>query len=729
MNVTRPLTCALAAALLAGCANSGSQFSPAASGLTAPAGSAKSAVRHRRKVKAKLVIKIRRHRRIRRPGYAKAPNYISPNTLSIGAVVTPNGQGPGAPAFVNVPGCPVVGDVATCTLVVAAAAGQNSFAVTAYSGQNGNGSALSTGTLVATIAGGASNVTEPLVLDGIPATIVLTPSTSKLPLGQTLSLAVGAQDASGSTIIGTYETPIGLSASTLTLGASTVADSSSGQSVKALWPNGFEGTSDDSIAASSGAASSSATIHPATGFAYYSLGNNQNYDDVGFQAATGPVDGKIYYATVGPTVCQLSGFCGANDGAIGRFDPTTHAFEEIELNSQANTPYFTSDNALWVGGGKNGTTGTLFHMPASALASAFTTSNLASVPLTNPGSGTFQIREYAQDANNKLWITDNGPTVLAIPVAASPDPTAVVSYPLPSGAAGTFGFNANSQGIAYGSDGNLYIADYLNGLIDQVSSATGAATNQFLLPQQTTLGASDSAGPRFIVNGPNNKLYLSYYGSLDSTINEGGISSLTLPSTFTGQSLPAAYNQLPWVFEIDGNALYYSDLGLLGLGYIDLATGKSRLYPMYPNGVVTSPRVPNGIAFDSNSSPWFTCFGAFATPQPLCMGHPIYLSGWSLWPSNDLELAGTGSQSSQIVGIMEGPSANSGPFTVQNSDSTVCSVTTPVDHNFVVTGVGPGVCTLTVKDAGAVTESMTVGVTQTNGTVTGRHPHHMGGLL
>jgi len=148
------------------------------------------------------------------------PQYISSNTQSMSVAVGTGTATPGAPVVSNLtpgsPGCTAgAAGGTTCTVTIAAPIGSDTFVVTLYSGTNGSGSILSTGTIAGTVAAATAN-TFPLTLGGTVAaiTVSVTNGNNVIPGGYatTLPVVVTAKDASGATIIGpgNYSNPITL---------------------------------------------------------------------------------------------------------------------------------------------------------------------------------------------------------------------------------------------------------------------------------------------------------------------------------------------------------------------------------------------------------------------------------------------------------------------------------------------------------------------------------------
>jgi hypothetical protein len=115
------------------------------------------------------------------------------------------------------PGCTGSGPI-QCTVTVAAPIGQAAFSVAIYQGLNETGATLSSlpqsAATVFTIAEGRTNVVLPLILNGVPSSIVVALTQSSVNGGVSASIPVSivAEDAGGNIIVGpgSYANPITL---------------------------------------------------------------------------------------------------------------------------------------------------------------------------------------------------------------------------------------------------------------------------------------------------------------------------------------------------------------------------------------------------------------------------------------------------------------------------------------------------------------------------------------
>jgi hypothetical protein len=539
--------------------------------------------------------------------------------------------------------------------------------------------------------------------------------TGTLPLGQTLSFTVIAKSADGQTIVGDYDHPIILSGRNLTISPTSASNSAAAQ-LTAAWNRSFTALSarlapvsrskapailrtpppaSGSITATADGHAATVIIRPATGIAYYAVGNTPVYDDGGFMITYG-ADGNIYYGTYGGPQTCVGSFCYFSYGAVGKFAPSTGAWSEVDMHSSIMGLLFTSDGALWVAGGASHN---VYRFPPGL----FNADSVQTIPVPSPAPGaTYYPRELMSDGTN-VWFDDmRGGRIFKNPIAGPYDGSALTAYPLPSGPPGTVqapGFAGD--GIQYGKDANIYVVDRLNGIVDQVNPGTGMTTAQIITPQETAYGLTQDGfpAPNFMTQDALGTLYLTYIGTNAANLTFGGVDSLVPgSSTINIVSLPSTPSGSEgYGVSANGSYLYYDDY-FGGFGFVNTSTGESRLYRVLP---ITSSNFllePNSVVALPDGTAWFTCYGSGA--PPLCLGHTVYLSGsWSLWPGPAFTINGFGGAFSQPVGVMEAPAQNSGPFTATSSNSNVCQLSSVVDHNFVITGLSQGTCTIVVTDA------------------------------
>ncbi|HTX56964.1 MAG TPA: hypothetical protein VMD47_07655 [Candidatus Acidoferrales bacterium] len=654
----------------------------------------------------------------------RRPNYVSAGTQSIGVVVASQGYSPSPAQYTNLSSCPLVSGVTTCTITVQAIPGSDTFTITAYSGTNGSGSVLSVGSITATIVSGQTSSLS-VSLGGVIASMTLSTVNADLPLSQAMTVNVSAQDASGDTIVGTYDNPIALSGSDLVISPTALPDSTTASNVTVSWAQSYAGTTATTLSASGDSATATLSITPASGFAYYTTGTNETDDWSGLKMiASG---NYLYYAAVGKTQYLVgSGFIAALNGAVHQFNLTTLTDSEIALPSEPTGLAVDSTGALWIAGGPNPTPSA---SPFIYRLSSFNAGSLTqiAVPGTNvqsPTDSTYIRAVTPAASGTNMWFTDLlGERLVSIPVAGPYTTGAISTVPLPSPPAAA-PFANGPRTIDYLSGSNALVVGLEGGFVDVYNLGTDTFS-QYVTNLQTSLGASTLSNLYDAATDGTN-VYVGQVGDATAFLADGDMEEFTPSDTFTTLNTVSAPLTEPIIPAYGDGLVYYADFGIGGLGYTNPSTGVSRVFPMQLNDNFFYG--PDGLAVMSDGTAWFTCYGnsdpefvAYTvTYQPICIGHTIYESTWGLWPSSTVGIDGAGAESAQIVGIMEAAGSNSGPFTVTSNNTSVCTIATPAptsDHNFTITGVAAGACTVTVKDASAHTQSMSVTVTTTTGTV------------
>lgn len=703
MNYTKLLRAGVALAIgtsIAACSSHGSNGSPLPA-MQQPASA--------KKASAKLSITIPH------PGTSsatRAPKYISQNTKSASVVETDTGAAPQttiADLTATSPNCTDANAGLTCSIDVAANPGNDTFTVTLFDGAKATGNPLSSGSFSANVVAGAAN-SFPLTLNGIVGKVKLAIADAYPVVGSTETVTVNVQDASGATIIGAFDAPVSITAPAgVTLSKTSIATSADNEITAT---SAADVTAPFALIATAANASDSVTVHPASGVVTYPIGNDPTNDLSGFPIVAGR-DGNLYYGTIG--TCDNS---GCNAGTVGKFNPATGAFTEVPVGARVYGVTQTSDGAVWAG-----TNNGIMHFAPGNFSAAGLTK--IALPAASNGTGS-RIRRFAEvtsGGGDTLWFTDQTRARIgSINVAGPFDSTGVAMHILPNGpATGTMQRTASPNGIVqWSGDGNLYVVDYNNGLLDVVDPTNGSVLKQVILPEQIALGNAYGAFPRFITEGPDHKLYISesqqglqspFNGVLES-YDAGGFAPVALPG----------YSFVPDDVAGGGSGATATvanvDLAAFGAGIYDVSTKSERYIPMGDQFSLQSSGLnPNGVAVANDGSVWFTSYGKFngGPVLPLMLEHVVYTPSWSIYPRGSINLFGTGIQSGDLMGIVE--HGNSGPFTVTSSDPNVASAQGVKDHNFMVVGNGTGSCVLTVTDAAKRSYSFTVNVTSTGGTV------------
>lgn len=654
---------------------------------------------------------------------SRRPHYISPGTQSIGVVVTDQGATPSPAQFVNVSSCPQVSGVTTCTIGVLALPGTDMFAITAYSAPNGGGSALSVGSISSTIVAGVANTTLPLTLGGIVASITITPGTATLPLGQSTTLNIVAKDTSGAAIVGAFDNPVTLTGSNLAFSSTALADSTAASSVTIAWQYGFASSTASTVTATADGVNGTQTITPGTGYAYYTTGSNPTYDNAGFKMIAGS-NGDLYYTTLGILTCTNTVGCLGQAAAVHQFNPVTATDTEVDVPSEMVGLHFSSDGALWIAGGTPTSAGamTLYRMAPGAFSSAALTA--IPVPTPTTARANVSVRSVTEDGSGNMWFVDfGGRRYMSIPAAGPYQASSITFYSFPNGLSGTAQQPGSARTIDY-AGGMLVAGDVVNGSVDVINPSTGAVTGQYLSNLQTSFSpyGAYTFADEYDSTTDGSQAYIAQLGNNNLTIPQGDLEAFNpITNTFTTEPVvQGPVGVQPTVPSVNGTLLQETDFSLGGIDTINLSTGATRLVPVIPNG--GNPfTLPSDAAAMPDGTVWFACYAEAQIFQPMCLGHSVYLSGWSVFPGTSIAIFGAGLPSAQIMGIMEAPSANSGPFTVTSGNTSVCTIANASDHNFTIVGQSAGACTVTVTDKNNVLKTIDVTVTTTTGTVQIKH--------
>lgn len=652
---------------------------------------------------------------------ARSPKYVSASTKSVSIVETDGSASPGPAVVQNTtpgsPNCTTTSGATSCTITVNASAGSDSFGVKTYDATAAGGNLLSSGTVQGTVVAGTAN-TFPLTLSGAVASVTLLASEAYPQVGGSTTIMAQAKDADGNTIIGTYDSPVALTST----GSATVTPAqlaSSGDKSTVTLANSQ--TAAFTVTGSANGKSGTLTLNPSSGVVYYNVGSGSD-DVTGFHIIAGN-DGKLYYTTLGLISCNTNNFCFGNSGALGQFDPATANFTEIPFTqNEPVAPYQTADGAVWVSLSSTNSTGNVTTGSVGHVTGAFNSSDMTNVPLPTPSpfNNASRPRSFALGADGNLYLTGNTDhKIYKIPVS-NPSTATITAIPLPAytpGPGATFPYSekANAEGITQGSDGNLYIANFSFNAPNVLQYNTASSLLTPFVPPGV-----QGPMPRYIVNGSDGNLYESYGGTCAIAPCNGGLNAMTTAGVFTPIAMPDGYSE-PDDLAAGKGFVAFVDLGQAGIGTYDFASKEVRDYPIEPSSATSVCcsvwKAPNGVTVASDGSLWYVTYGTVTTGGPIAIAHVVMTANWSVWPSQQLNLYGTGTANAELVGVME--SGDSGPFAVTTSDSTVASLQ-PISgesHDFHLVGAGAGSCTVTITDKNGRSESIAVTVTSTSGTV------------
>ena len=544
---------------------------------------------------------------------ARRPAFISSGTQSIGvAVQTINGVAPSpqpSPTIVALtpsnPACTTGGSGTSCTVTITVPiAASVVLAISSYASTDGSGTPIATG-LTSAVNTSQSGASFAVTLGGVPATIVLNPTTLQANQDgttQTLTFTVSAQDATGATIIppGAYTSPIALSVGGDPNGAlgispnSVASPASGGTTITVTYTSSRVLPGAATINAIAGSAIAHVTFTPlgsgtgslTAGYRIFEYpiptANSQPYG-----ITAGPGDGAIWFtensgkvAKLFPSTCTTSGTlsCTIIEGSL----PQAIGPSGIAAGQDGN---------MWIGGNLASATNHLYIMqPTSACASA-TNSNLNSCAITaqpDPESspivgdvraGTDSLVHAAMSTSSEIFVAAFYPVSLP---AAEYSGEAFVSS-----ATGltTFGLSNNQwftspgtdqvgievcyegcqlttypyegdglpQGIVNAPNGNLYIADSSSEIVALPASSCSSECSFTTYSIPTA-----SSAPTFLAIGADGNIWFT-----ESTGNKIGIFNPTTHK-FTELTVPTA-NAQPWGITLgpDGN-----------IWFTEIATGK-----------------------------------------------------------------------------------------------------------------------------------------------------------
>ena len=456
---------------------------------------------------------------------ARSPRYLSANTKSVVITITAVNGVPPSPAIppTTIAVAPGQGTCTaltaqgfSCTATVGAVGGNDTFLIQAYSGANGTGSLLSSGSITVTVAAsGTTTVTTPLVLSGNASTFALaSPSpnpaigTAASGTGVTLypvadstphSITITAVflDASNAEIVGPIASPIpvavagsGISLSSSAFAAGTTTIDQSPARITATLTASYTGQPGGTIAANgagsitfgTGSKAVTANVVPfviataSPGPANLVAGGIPQalqLQEAGATSFTIAGLGTTTPATIlgPPSACTANGStltCTASNGIVSGLTLVPNATVSGTTNFSVGDGHGATFNlAASVAGQSSGTPTFPTSYPVTQIAvtpppGGYTTTSLGGIALGPDGQTLYTLAVSSPgpfDAVNLLAITSNGCSSAGCTptIASFPQPT---PNPASSTAPATNGFlNPNPGFIALGGDGNLWVAD------------------------------------------------------------------------------------------------------------------------------------------------------------------------------------------------------------------------------------------------------------------------------
>jgi sugar lactone lactonase YvrE len=443
----------------------------------------------------------------------KRPAYVSSATQSATAAVTQGGGSAGAPTTID---CNTT--ALTCSGTVSAPVGSDTFVVNLYSGTNGSGSLLSTGTATQTIVAGQANSVS-LTFDGVVASIVASfPNDPHISGSQSsgytivgaapYTLTVSALDASGETIVGP--------------GAPTLGVSSASSDIVVV----------------AGASANTYTVHVA------------KYSASPVTLTVAPAAGTAGIASAPVAVTAVQELWVANQSGN---DVTAYSLAGTPSQIAADTITAGVDGPdgvaldasgnLWVGNfsGGNVTAYSLTGTPSQITGNTFVPPPAAGIlPTYQPGL-------LGLDGSGNLWVSNLAlsSSVSAYNILATP--SRITAYTIGTG---------DPTGIAFDASGNIWFGSLQNNSVTAFSLAGG--TPSAIAADTITAGinfpygiAFDANGNLWVANSGNSITAYNVLGGSPSQISADTISSgLDNPN---GIAFDAAGNL--WVANAGNNSV------------------------------------------------------------------------------------------------------------------------------------------------------------------------------
>jgi streptogramin lyase len=389
----------------------------------------------------------------------RTPKYVSPSTASI--TVTLAGQTtPLATENLSAgaPGCTATATGTSCTVTVSAPAGSDTFAIAAWDGPNGTGHQLSVAKVPATIST-SSTTTVPLALQGVVATVTALLGSTSIPVGApgAVSITIVAYDGSGNIIVGpgNFSSPVTLTDTDASgnTSLSTTTVPAPGTSVTLNY-NGNSVVSATVTPSINGTPGTAAIFAP-TGDAVTNFTTPGQLGYVSAMAA-GP-DGNMWFTAYG--CCESTANIAkiAPNGAVTAYSNNTPSAYIYGLAR-------SSDGAsLWFGD-ENGDIGRIDTSGNVTYASTFNT------PCESETTTCGEIDYMVLGPDGNDWFSDcNGYVGYVTPQG---NVTEFAISTLPGWPGGGF----FPEQIAFGSDGNLYVADELEA-VEQITLSGDAPSS------------------------------------------------------------------------------------------------------------------------------------------------------------------------------------------------------------------------------------------------------------
>jgi hypothetical protein len=721
-----------AAAFAAGCGGGGGLNG--GSGMLVPQSPSSLRIRPDGRVAAHLSLTIPPRRR------SKRAHYISPDTKSFVAVVTPASGSRSAPPLprqvldVGAPACQNVGSPTlpiTCAFTILVEPGSDAFVLTAYPAPGGRGSPLSAFSSAGAIAIPASGALS-FTLEGIVDHIAIRfggGTWAPIPIGSptTAPMTVIPFDAAGDIILAQvsgsgyvpFDKPFTIAMAPASGDITLSNASGSGSKLTYAGPADlattvtydgavhFKGNTivDTSFALQSSVPQIQRTLRrpnphqeptpspsPTPASAEIDLASNTVVYLVASPAPSSeyPGIGGFVYSTAGKAFYYSVDTGSEND--IGTFTLGTNGLSKhkVAVPRYYSNPFVDSYGGIWFLGSDS----------AYCYSDLSTASPAATIAVAPPGYSA-TVEALGQDAAKNLWITanNNGEGSAQYGFSVTPESgKCQVGSPSYAGLPFSgYGSAPSLTGVvpASGTPAGIWAADAASSHLFKVTQSGASAS-----PIPVDYGGSGSYDFEGLNEAPDGKIYAL-------TGNQPTATELNTVSAAGALSLVAS---MPYVTTTSyggsnsamspGLRFAYSDYGG-DLILFDKPTGTYLSLSMaatFADGQETFPYC-QGQAFDDTGTPWIFC----GYPSAATANRVLLTPTWSIFPSSNIPIdLGEYCGSNYELGIGEAMPQNSGPFTATASNGLI-TPEGPVTGNphalQLVFSLNDGTSTVTVTDA------------------------------
>lgn len=456
----------------------------------------------------------------------------------------------------------------TCTAGVQAPEGSDTFVVTAYDGQNGTGDALATGTMMQSISGSSAAMIA-VSLTGVTASVGIHVQSTMLPSGTAASIPVIVQafDASGNTIVGTYDRAIALADSDTSrhtsLSAATVNGSDAAVTLQ------YDGGHMSAPVSISASASGVAATAPVSVQSVPSIAAQYDLATIATQDGSGQTPMGSSGIVQGPD--GNFWIAAASAGAIVKmtpsgqtttyWPPTPYTFPQEEVVGKDGAVWFTERDGNNIG--RITMSGTITEYPIP-------TADSNPLGICVGPDGNIWFAEQTTNNVGKIDAAGN-----------------ITEYSLGAGAVPT--------DLTTGPDGNLWIDE--TGYNQPAAIAVMDTGGKILA---THALSRSNPQPYGIITGPDGNLWFGEYtgGMLARMTPAGQVTEYTPPSSSPGiVSLAGSKGGDIWFAE--------SGAGFAATGQLGYITpGSATIHEVYLN----MPLHVRNITFASNGALWYSGF-------------------------------------------------------------------------------------------------------------------------